>query len=43
MGDEALLRERGVQVEVLQDADCIAMMRGFIRNQPELWDEDIGV
>ncbi len=43
MGDEALLRERGVQVEVLQDADCIAMMRGFIRDKPDLWNEDIGV
>lgn len=43
MGDEALLRERGVQVEVLQNADCIAMMRDFIRDKPELWNEDIGV
>lgn len=43
MGDEALLRERGVQVEVLQDPDCIAMMRDFIRDKPELWNEDIGV
>jgi len=43
MGGEALLREHGVQVEVLQDADCIAMMRGFIRDKPELWNEDIGV
>jgi creatinine deaminase len=43
MGDEALLRERGVHVEVLQDPDCIAMMRNFIRDKPELWNEDIGV
>lgn len=43
MGDENLLRERGVQVQVLQDADCIAMMRDFIRDKPELWNEDIGV
>ena len=43
MGDEALLRERGVQVEVLQDEQCIAMMRDFIRDKPELWNEDIGV
>lgn len=42
MGGEDLLRERGVQVEVLQDADCIAMMRDFIRDKPELWNEDIG-
>ncbi|MDX3893968.1 nucleoside deaminase [Pusillimonas sp.] len=43
MGGEALLREHGVQVDVLQDADCIAMMRDFIRDKPELWNEDIGV
>lgn len=43
MGDEALLRERGVQVEVLQDEECIAMMQEFIRSKPELWNEDIGV
>lgn len=43
MGDEALLRERGVEVQVLQDEQCIAMMRDFIRDKPELWNEDIGV
>jgi len=43
MGEEALLRSRGVQVDVLQDADCIEMMRGFIAARPELWNEDIGV
>lgn len=43
MGDEGLLRERGVVVEVLQDKQCIEMMRGFIRDNPELWNEDIGV
>lgn len=43
MGDEALLRERGVQVEVLQAPECITMMRDFIQNKPELWNEDIGV
>jgi len=43
MGDETLLRERGVQVDVLQDEDCITMMRDFIKNQPTLWNEDIGV
>ncbi len=42
LGEEALLRSRGVQVEVLQDADCIALMRGFIANKPQLWNEDIG-
>lgn len=43
LGEEALLRSRGVLVEVLQDADCIALMRGFIANKPQLWNEDIGV
>lgn len=42
MGDEDLLRARGVQVDVLQDQDCIALMQEFIRNKPELWKEDIG-
>jgi len=41
-GDEALLRERGVEVEVLADVGCIALMRDFIARQPELWNEDIG-
>jgi creatinine deaminase len=43
LGDEALLRSRGVSVQVLQDATCIALMSSFIRARPELWNEDIGV
>jgi cytosine deaminase len=43
MGEEDLLRTRGVSVEVLQDPACIAMMSRFIREFPELWHEDIGV
>jgi cytosine deaminase len=42
MGDEELLRQRGVQVEVLQDATCEALMRDFIAAEPTLWNEDIG-
>ena len=42
MGEEALLRSRGVEVEVVQDEACIAMMREFIASRPELWNEDIG-
>jgi cytosine deaminase len=42
MGEEALLRERGVQVDVLQDPTCIGLMRDFIAAQPALWNEDIG-
>jgi creatinine deaminase len=43
MGEEALLRSRGVAVEVLQDATCIRLMTEFIHAHPELWREDIGV
>ncbi|HXI27729.1 MAG TPA: nucleoside deaminase [Vicinamibacterales bacterium] len=43
MGDEELLRQHGVRVEVVQDEHCIAMMRAFIAEHPELWNEDIGV
>jgi cytosine deaminase len=42
-GEEELLRDRGVAVDVLQDARCIEMMRRFIRERPGLWNEDIGV
>jgi cytosine deaminase len=42
LGEEELLRSRGVQVEVLQDPACIELMTAFIREHPELWNEDIG-
>ncbi|MGK9067434.1 nucleoside deaminase [Stutzerimonas chloritidismutans] len=42
LGEEALLRSRGVEIEVLQDAECVEMMRRFIANSPALWNEDIG-
>jgi cytosine deaminase len=42
LGEELLLRGRGVDVQVLQDASCVEMMRSFIANSPELWNEDIG-
>ncbi|WP_165669403.1 nucleoside deaminase [Metapseudomonas otitidis] len=42
LGEEALLRSRGVEVEVLQDATCIQLMEDFIAARPELWNEDIG-
>ena len=41
-GEEELLRRRGVSIELVQDARCIAMMRQFIREHPALWNEDIG-
>jgi cytosine deaminase len=43
MGDEEMLRQAGVQVDVLQDAECLRLMREFIASRPELWNEDIGV
>src|SRR5512147_844379 len=43
LGEEALLRSRGVEVVVLQDEACMALMRGLIASRPELWNEDIGV
>jgi creatinine deaminase len=43
MGEEAWLRARGVQVDVVQDERCIRMMTEFIAAHPELWNEDIGV
>ncbi|MEO7936641.1 MAG: nucleoside deaminase [Dokdonella sp.] len=43
LGEEELLRSRGVQVDVLQDQHCIKLMRDFIAAKPELWNEDIGV
>jgi creatinine deaminase len=42
MGEEDLLRSRGVQIEVVQDATCISLMREFIQAHPKLWNEDIG-
>ena len=42
LGEEDLLRSRGVRVEVLDDAECVAMMTQFIADHPRLWNEDIG-
>lgn len=42
LGEEALLRERGVEVEVVQNKECIELMQAFIERQPRLWNEDIG-
>jgi creatinine deaminase len=43
MGEESLLKSRGVKVEVMQDPVCSALMRDFIASKPQLWNEDIGV
>ncbi|HTD44289.1 MAG TPA: nucleoside deaminase [Bryobacteraceae bacterium] len=42
-GEEVLLRSRGVRLQVLQDSECIRLMREFLIAKPELWREDIGV
>ena len=42
LGEEELLRSRGVVVEVVDDAECVALMTQFIEQNPQLWNEDIG-
>ena len=42
VGEEAWLRSRGVVVDVVQDAECVAMMQEFVQVYPTLWNEDIG-
>jgi cytosine deaminase len=42
-GPEDYVRSQGVHVEVLQEAECIRLMREFIEKHPQLWNEDIGV
>jgi creatinine deaminase len=42
LGEEELLRSRGVLIEVIQDPTCIRLMTDFIRTKPQLWNEDIG-
>jgi cytosine deaminase len=41
-GPEAYVRSRGVQLDIVDDATCIALMREFIERRPALWNEDIG-
>jgi cytosine deaminase len=43
LGEEELLRQRGVVVQVRHDARCIELMRRFIAEHPALWNEDIGI
>ncbi len=42
LGEEELLRSRGVELEVLDDPRCVRLMTDFIKANPELWNEDIG-
>ncbi|MBN9608907.1 MAG: tRNA-specific adenosine deaminase [Actinobacteria bacterium 69-20] len=43
LGNEALLRSRGVEVVVMDDEECAGLMREFIAAHPDIWNEDIGV
>jgi creatinine deaminase len=43
LGAEEWLRTQGVQLDVVQDSECIEMMRKFIAERPELWNEDIAI
>jgi cytosine deaminase len=43
LGAEEYMRSQGIAVEVLQDEECVRLMTEFIRDHPQLWNEDIGV
>ena len=42
MGEEKHLHSLGVELEIVNDLSCVKMMEKFIKNNPELWNEDIG-
>ncbi|MDC9728362.1 MAG: nucleoside deaminase [Methyloprofundus sp.] len=42
LGPESYLKSRGVQLEILHDTECQQLMQSFIKNNPALWNEDIG-
>ncbi len=43
MGDEAHLKDQGVELTVLRNQECVQLMQDFIKEQPALWNEDISV
>ena len=43
LGAEEYLRSQGINITVVQDPECIQLMTDFIRDHPQLWNEDIGV
>lgn len=43
LGAEDLFKERGVEFVLMNDANCIALMKKFVQEKPDLWNEDIGV
>jgi cytosine deaminase len=42
LGSEELLKQHGVEVDVINDEECIKIMQDFIKTNPALWNEDIG-
>lgn len=42
MGEEKLLKSKGVEIELVNSDECIQMMKDFMTAKPELWNEDIG-
>ena len=42
-GEEVWLQSKGIEIQVINNKDCIQMMTDFIEKNPELWNEDIGV
>ncbi len=43
LGAEDYMRSQGIRVDVVEDSECIQLMEKFIQEQPNLWNEDIGV
>ena len=43
LGAEDLFRSRGVELVVVDDPECIQLMAEFVRQHPDLWNEDIGL
>ena len=41
-GPEEYLKSRGVNLQIVDSAECVELMRNFIREHPKLWNEDIG-
>ena len=42
-GPEKYLRSRGVEIDILDNPECITLMQNFIKSNPSLWNEDIGL
>ncbi|KAJ9614488.1 cytosine deaminase [Cladophialophora chaetospira] len=42
VGGEEYLKHKGVEVVVLENQECIGLMKKFIEEKPHVWNEDIG-